>query len=419
VYIIKYWSGNTPDLRFHLEICIKNKMKNMLKFLTLIFVLPIATFAQWTSISSLPGAGTDGCFSATVDGKAYVGGGLGRNALYEYNPSTNTWTKKANIPGPAQRAWSGSFTVDNKIYIIGGDSTFGGLLKDVWMYDPSTDQWTKKTDYPGGRRDGMFTWVLTVDGKTKVYVGGGFDGSVILNDFYVYDPEADSWKTLVDNIPAPMLFASTFVLNNKGYVTLWEGGGFFNNLWEFDPASSSWTEKATCPAIPRGEGIGVAINGKGYAGLGQTDFKKGYTDLYVYNPNNNTWAKVKDTFPDLHTGWSTAFVIGSTLYAGTGATLPGFNFGNSFYKYAPNPTDLADVEFTQSDLWPNPVKDMLTVNIPEVQQVKFLDMQGKCVRDLVLDESLQLSVQGLPAGLYTVCLYSPAGVLTRKLVIQD
>ena len=388
---------------------------------TLVLLLATASlFAQWKPVPSLPGAGTDGCFAATVNGKAYVGGGVGRNTLYEYDPVSSSWTKKANIPGPMARAWSGSFAADGKVYIIGGDSTFGGLLDDVWMFDPVSNTYSRKADFPGGRRDGMFSWTLRVGSETRVYVGGGFDGHVILADFYEYIPSTDTWKKLPGGLPSPMLFASTFVISNKGYVTLWEGGAFYNQLWEFDPSGNTWTEKTACPATARGEGIGVTINGRGIAGMGQTNFEKAYTDLYSYNPSTDKWTMIKDTFPAAHSAWSCAFSIGNSLYAGTGATLPDFNFSNKFYRY--------DMVFAGTDepvqqspfiIYPNPADDEFHIggSIEGIQKAEVSDLQGRCLISLSQPEET-VSLKELGNGVYMVSLYTSSGVFNTKLIIS-
>ena len=47
-------------------------------------------------------------YGVTVNGKLYViggwGGGKARGANYEYNPSTEKWTKKKSMPRPAHHA---------------------------------------------------------------------------------------------------------------------------------------------------------------------------------------------------------------------------------------------------------------------------------------------------------------------------
>jgi hypothetical protein len=86
---------------------------------------------------------------------------------------------------PTKRGLLSTFVVNEKIYAIGG-STFSssGLgLPTVEVYDPVTDSWEKKTDMPTGRH--MFAGGM-VDGK--IYVIGGKSGPLCLSSVEEYDP---------------------------------------------------------------------------------------------------------------------------------------------------------------------------------------------------------------------------------------
>ncbi len=50
------------------------------------------------------------------------------------------WTTKADMPTP--RSWFSTSVVDGKIYAIGGWN--GGNTPTLEEYDPATDTWTKK-----------------------------------------------------------------------------------------------------------------------------------------------------------------------------------------------------------------------------------------------------------------------------------
>lgn len=336
--------------------------------------------------------------------------------FYEYTPSTNTWIQKASIPGPSARAWATSFSVNGKAYVVGGDSTFGGLLNDVWEYDPSTNIWTQKADFLGGARDGMFCWVI----QDKVYMGGGFDGASILNDFYQYDPDTDVW-TYKGVLPSPILFASSFVLNDKGYITMWEGGGFYNNLFEYDPTTNVWTERMGCPGVARGEGIGFAFNGVGYSGLGQTDFDTTYRDMYRYDPDADSWTSLPDEFPINNTGWSTSFVIGDYVYAGSGTSLPDFTFTNKFYKKNLLTTTGVKNEYILSNpvtVYPLPAQEVLHINTANnLNAYTFFDQMGRKVMEGHLDDSNTIDITQLHDGLYVMQLTEASGMIVRKMVI--
>ena len=90
--------------------------------------------------------------------------------VYNGIAQVDTWTRKADMP--TARNWFGTTAVNGKIYAIGGfgETSVGGLVvfSTVEAYDPATDTWTKKTDMPTAR-DVLST--IAVNGK--IYAIGG------------------------------------------------------------------------------------------------------------------------------------------------------------------------------------------------------------------------------------------------------
>ncbi|GMQ82910.1 MAG: hypothetical protein BMS9Abin05_2376 [Rhodothermia bacterium] len=94
--------------------------------------------------------------TGVVDGKIYAIGGYraaniaGTRTVEEYDPATNTWTTKANMP--EGRRWLSTSVVNGKIYAIGGYVNLRQPgLKTVEEYDPATDTWTQKAGMPTAR----------------------------------------------------------------------------------------------------------------------------------------------------------------------------------------------------------------------------------------------------------------------------
>ena len=166
----------------------------------------------WTRKTDMP-TERFGLSTSVVNGKIYAFGGnpvgvpWGSPILEEYDPATDTWVRKAIMPTP--RSGQSTSAVDGKIYVIGGTTarpgfenlgTEGGMaLSSVEEYDPATDTWTRKANMPT-RRSGLSSTVV----NDKIYAIGGWVGGAdnLFSAVEVYDPATDTWEALQD-MPTP------------------------------------------------------------------------------------------------------------------------------------------------------------------------------------------------------------------------
>jgi N-acetylneuraminic acid mutarotase len=213
--------------------------------------------------------------ASVVNGKIYVIGGEPRaqasvSTVEEYDPAMDTWTRKADMP--TKRTFLCTCAVDGEIYAIGG-VTAGVPGADrnpstVEVYDPATDTWTRRADIPTPR---SMAATSAVDGK--IYVIGGVMGSVGgsgMSTVEEYDPATDTW-TRKANMPTGRKGLSTSVVNGRIYAI----GGFtgmsttFSTVEEYDPATDTWTKKAEMPTA-RGFSPTSVVNGIIYS-IGGSD----------------------------------------------------------------------------------------------------------------------------------------------------
>lgn len=141
---------------------------------------------------------------AVVEGKIYVIGGSDTggptilSTVEVYDPATDTWETKTSMPAP--RGDVAVEAVNGKIYVIGGSKrtgTYWAGLKTVEEYDPATDTWTTKSEMPTAR------WSLgTSVIDNKIYaVGGNTQYPTIASALEVYDLATDTWDTNKTPIP--------------------------------------------------------------------------------------------------------------------------------------------------------------------------------------------------------------------------
>jgi len=224
----------------------------------------------WTTKSEMPTA-RQGLSTSVVNGKIYaIGGGAGSSSSYtsvktfstveEYDPATDTWTTKSEMP--SERGFHSANVVDGRIYVIGGSHASGPDRNHVLtleVYDPATDSWTQKGDIPARRGAGFSS---LVDGK--IYVFGGYGGSRRVDE---YDPATDNW-TQKSEMPTARHALSTSVVDGKiyvigGYVPGVSGYPGVATVEVYDPATDTWTTASDMPTGRFGPRTSV-VDGKIY-----------------------------------------------------------------------------------------------------------------------------------------------------------
>lgn len=231
--------------------------------------------------------------SVVINDRIYVLGVMNSNddynTLYEYDPSTDSWTKKAStLAGMGTVITGGGAAAANgKLYTFGG-----GYLKDennfvttynVQEYDPSTDKWVLKGELP--KKNYAFGMAVI---DNKIYIVGG-EASVLEE----YDPEANEWTEK----SGPDIYyqdAGTIAVDGMIYAF---SGARSQFVSVYDPKTDVWTLKS--PIITsrihifpvEAGGLIYAINGIKMAGM------KYSNDVEVYDPENDSWsAKSKSPF---------------------------------------------------------------------------------------------------------------------------
>jgi len=279
----------------------------------------------WTRKADMP---TERCtFSmSVVDGRIYaVGGAKGRTdalrsvplqIVEEYQPATDTWTRKADMP-TARNALSVS-VVNRRIYAIGGAEGISAPLQTVEEYHPATDTWTKKADMPTAR------YALSTSAVNgKIYAIGGSKGSFrALSTVEEYDPVTDIWIKKAD-MPTARIHLSTSVVDGKIYAiggaTGAPGYASLLTVEEYDPTTDTWTRKANMPAAGCTLSTSV-VDGKIYAIGGSTPAFAPLSTVKEYDPFTDTWKKKAD-MPTARSGLSTSSVNGK-IYAIGGLANP-------------------------------------------------------------------------------------------------
>ncbi len=151
-----------------------------------------------------------------------------QSILFEYNPASDTWITKSTVP---YKMYTSLVTANNKVYIIGGSPEYDMVSE----YNPQTGIMSAKTNIPARLTD---AGIASVD--NKIYVLGGNDQNnyTPTNSVYVFDTVSGIWSTK----PAMPVVKSNFnaeVIDDKIYTFggTTEDYSYSTSIEEYDPES--------------------------------------------------------------------------------------------------------------------------------------------------------------------------------------
>jgi hypothetical protein len=212
----------------------------------------------WRSKAPYPvrARGTNG--AVEINGKIYVSGGFTRRwdeqrgvyrlevlrSLYMYDPATDKWTRRRDLPITAAQgvsaAYNGMLYVATSCHHECGESADRGAL---WRYNPSTDRWVLLGRTP----------------HDPAYGGGGFVGGKLylveeLGAVDVYDVATNSWSTGPQR-PVRLCSPASTTFQAKLYLVGCSDDFDESGDWPmlvFDPKAGSWSEAAAPPVAASG-----------------------------------------------------------------------------------------------------------------------------------------------------------------------
>ncbi len=241
-------------------------------------------------------------------------GDMSISTVEMYDPETDTWEGKANMP--TVRSNVSVSVVDGKIYAIGGSKmkkiqvprgfrTGSEELPTVEMYDPVTDTWTQKKEMPTPKK----TKTCVVD--RKIYAIGGWSTAneqSQLETVEVYDPATDTWAK-AQSMNHARCSAAISVVNGEIYAI----GGigwppnrdpsgqylsslYLSNVEVFNPKTNQWRER-TEMSVPKASHSTSVIDGKIYVMGGYLQEGKDHKTLStieIYDPATDRWIQESD-----------------------------------------------------------------------------------------------------------------------------
>ena len=238
--------------------------------------------------------GNDGRFTLYVMGGSSTSfpqpSGPTSNALTRvqaYDVAANSWSGRKSLPLDLYRT-NGAGVIGGKIYVSGGRRSGDKRYEQALLvYDPATNTWTRKRDMPYATWGGVTgvignqLYVLTCASEEDC----SEHSSLIL---FRYDPPTDQWTEL-SVTPVALGLPMGGVIGGKLYAT----GGPSGALLAYDPVTNSWSTKASLPNR-RFSAAGVAFGGKLYVIGGFREVQDGVREAVrttsIYDPATNSWS---------------------------------------------------------------------------------------------------------------------------------
>ena len=310
---------------------------------------------RWLRLAPYPQP-TQEIGAAVAGGKLYILGAYGANALgglagwfNEYDPATDRWTKKPDIPMPVHH--QAMVGLNGKVYVFGGGIKLTPTgdnwypTNRSWEFTPATNTWREIAAMPTKRGGGFAT---ELGGKIYVIGGAGYhpgqkeDVSISANVPHrsvptneVYDPATNTWETRMPmNVPRNHLAGAT--VNGKIYAiggrVGWSfvGSSSVDTVEEYDPATDRWRVRSRM-IYPR-SGMAYGTDGRVIYTLGgeylDSEMVGVFRSFEAYDPARDRWYSLPPMTVPRH-GFAGGVIgnrfhaVSGQLQSGTGGGGPG------------------------------------------------------------------------------------------------
>jgi len=182
----------------------------------------------WTKLHHFPGAPRAFAVGFAVGGYGYIG--CGCNGLpgtahqfkdfWRYDTTSKSWDSITHYPG-AGFVGDVGFVMGNNGYVGTGssiDSNFNQTTQqDFYQYTPTSNTWTAKANFGGGPRgEGMAFGTCS-----KGYEGCGYSDGLqtnLENDFWQYDQSSNTWSAIANYGGGDRAYGTAFCIGKSGYV---------------------------------------------------------------------------------------------------------------------------------------------------------------------------------------------------------
>jgi N-acetylneuraminic acid mutarotase len=155
----------------------------------------------------------------------------GHTTLEVFKPSTNSWSiKTSDLLG---RGWTTAAYCIGKIYVIGGAPTIYAT-KYVSAYEIASNSWTSVDSIPFKSSNNC---AITVNNAVYV-MGGNTDNAIMTDSICKYDPATTKWNIMKSKMPVALGSYAAATINGKIFIFggYGNGGQIKNSVMVYDPS---------------------------------------------------------------------------------------------------------------------------------------------------------------------------------------
>ncbi|HRQ65009.1 MAG TPA: kelch repeat-containing protein [Xanthomonadaceae bacterium] len=225
------------------------------------------------------------------------------------------WVEVSAAPAAVSRP--AGAVVDGLFFVIGGESTGGGRLGLVQIYDPDADEWDS-VSAPAMPMPASNLCAGVVDGR--IYVPGGWTGSVVLDSLQVLDVATLTWEVVAsDPMPGARYGAGCAAHEGRLYVFGgWDGSAGTATTYVYDPTASSGSRWTTMQSsgFAHVYTAALSMNGLIFVAGFSDNLGGNFATVAAFDPDLDAWVD----YPALDTprGGAGMWALGNTLYVGAG-----------------------------------------------------------------------------------------------------